>query len=72
MGITGYKLFLPWQKYERLHWVLLTLCTSLGILPAECRTYQTDYAKYETYIQPTVLMNVFRAGKYYENVNKNL
>lgn len=52
--------------------VLLTLCTSLGILPAEGRTYQTDYTKYETYIQPTVLMNVFRAGEYYENVNKDL
>lgn len=70
MGITGNKLFLPWQKSERLHQVLL--CTSLGTSPAECRTYQTDYAKYGTYIQPTVLMNVFCAGDYYENVNKNV
>lgn len=53
------KLFPPWQKFERLHWASV-----LGTLPTESRTYQIDYTKYEAYIQPTVLMNVFCAGEY--------
>lgn len=49
--------------------MLLMWRASPGTLPAERRTYQLTL-KYERHIHPAVLMDVFLAGEYYEDVNK--